>query len=108
GYGIFREYSIDPLERFMVKDVLLTSMAENLDLPTQNIPSIYADETCRCAADRMAANDVTQLKVLNRKDKKVLGIVSLQALLKARLMSFKEETYRETMFPFKRKVPGKN
>ncbi len=100
GFDIFREYSVDPLERYAVKDVFSKSTV-NQDV---NTPTIFPEESCRMAADRMAQHDTAHLHVVDRKSKKILGTVTLTNLLKARLLHFEEESQRETMFPMVRKA----
>ncbi len=96
GYDIFREYAVDPLERFLVKDVFTTKSSQP---SVTKIPKIFAEETCRAAADRMAENDTTHLLVVSVENGSELGIVSLNDLLKARRFHSQEESTRETLFP---------
>ena len=98
GFDIFREYSVDPLERFSVKDVMSNQPLQKLSDKT--VPTIFLEETCRVAADRMAENDVAHLMVISRQEKGEQGIVTLDDLLKARRFHSQEESHRETMFPF--------
>lgn len=109
GFDIFREYAVDPLERFTVKDVFTKTNPSSL--VTQNgiglsqvsaerkVPTVFQEETCRIAADRMAEFDVAHLSVVSRTDQKELGFITLPDLLKARRFHFQEESHRETMFP---------
>ena len=108
GYDIFREYSVDPLERFTVKDVFTASRSGDLSSPNQATtqtslqnkpPTVFQDETCRVAADRMAEFDVAHLSVISHGDRSEQGMVTLTDLLKARRFHFLEESHRETMFP---------
>ena len=107
GFDIFREYGVDPLERFTVKDVFTPSNSASLQVKNEiadiqnvnKIPSIFLEETCRAAADRMAENDIAHLLVISRSDQNELGVVTLNDLLKARRFHFREESFRETMFP---------
>jgi H+/Cl- antiporter ClcA len=99
GYDIFREYSVDPLERCVVKEAFTPSdVISQADL-TGNIPEISPDDSCKTAADRMAMNDVGHLIVVNPGDRKKLGIVTIRDLLKARRLHVDDESTREIMFP---------
>jgi CBS domain-containing protein len=99
GFDIFREYSVDPLERFAVMSVVsATSLTQQMDL--SKLPIVFSEETCRVAADRMAVHDTAHLLVISREDDKVLGVVTLIDLLKARKFHSEEESARETLFPF--------
>lgn len=105
GYDIFREYSVDPLERSLVKDVFAES-AESVD---GEFPKVFLEESCRVAADRMAQNEVTFLTVVSRSSEEKLGVLSLQDLLKARRRLLPDEYQRETMFPIIRRFSsGRN
>ncbi len=100
GFDIFREYAVDPLERFTVKDVFTpygVGVAEGS--LSKSAPKIFLEDTCRCAADRMAKNDIAHLIVVSRHDQTECGVVTLANLLKARRFHFQEESDRETMFP---------
>jgi hypothetical protein len=101
GYDIFREYAVDPLERFTVKDVFTVSgtTQDKTALAKGKIPTVFQEETCRVAADRMAEFDVAHLTVISHSDSKELGVVALADLLKARRFHSLEESHRETMFP---------
>src|SRR5690606_7774725 len=97
GFDIYREYSVDPLEKCFVKDVFIkASEEEKLSLGGL---VVFPDESCRVAAERMAKNEVTQLLVVSAVGHEILGTVRLTDLLKARRQSFYEEIERETLFP---------
>ena len=98
---IFREYAVDPLERFLVKDVFKLGDPASTERPG---PKVFMEETCRVAADRMAEYDVAHLKVFSHGDPLEKGTVSLNDLLKARRFHFLEESHRETMFPIAKGV----
>jgi H+/Cl- antiporter ClcA len=102
GYDIFREYAVDPLERFTVKDVADPNAGKAMLLP-EKFETIYAEDTCRVAAEKMAVHDVAHLMVVSHEDGKSLGIVKLSDLLKARRFALQEESEREIMFPVLRK-----
>jgi H+/Cl- antiporter ClcA len=103
GFDIFREYAVDPLERYRVTDVFAASStaltAADLELPTA-----FPDESCKVVAERMAQYDLAHLRVISRENQKHLGLVTLTDLLKARRFHSAEESHRETMFPVIRKT----
>jgi chloride channel protein, CIC family len=55
----------------------------------------YPDEPLRVAVYRMAEKAVTRMPVIEREDKKLLGVISLDDLLKARSHHLEEEIRRE-------------
>ncbi|MBS1958487.1 MAG: chloride channel protein [Bdellovibrionales bacterium] len=99
GYDVFREYSVDPLERCTVKDFYAELSDDSLKTSD---PSAYEDETCATAADRMAKHDVGHLVVLDRDGQKILGKITVADLFRARQSQLEEESHRETMFPLSR------
>ena len=97
GFDIYREYSVDPLERHLIKDVFIPVKSEDkISVPG---PVVFPEESCRAAADRMARFQVTQLPVVLATDHSQVGIVTLADLLKARRHDFQEEFEKETLFP---------
>lgn len=93
GYDIFREYSVDPLEKISIKDVFSVNIVQKEIAEL----TVYAEESCRVAADRMALHNVTQLHVLSSSHE-IIGIVTLTDLLKARKLHYHEESHREKIF----------
>jgi CBS-domain-containing membrane protein len=60
----------------------------------------YPDEPLRVVVYRMAETGLTRLPVVQRNDSaKLVGVVSLDDLLKARVRSLEEERRREIMLP---------
>jgi CBS domain-containing protein len=152
GFDIFREYSVDPLERLQVKEVMSrelqtiqadTPAADLLDQKfvrgkhrgypvlgraadgaakllglvvrsdLERVPglddlkdltakdliqktpiTIFGDDTCKMAADRMATADIGRLLVINHKGE-LIGMITRSDLLKARQMHITEEAVRE-------------
>ena len=70
----------------------------------RNPATAYPDEPLRVAVNRMAETGLTRLLVVERNDaRKLVGIVSLNDLLKARVRNLEEERRRErvlAMRPF--------
>jgi CIC family chloride channel protein len=56
--------------------------------------SVYSDETLRVIVYRMAENGITRMPVVDRSSGKLLGIVTLEGLLKARTRHLEEERHR--------------
>lgn len=62
--------------------------------------TIFAYESCRVAADLMAAQSVGRLLIVDTENKKLIGIVTRTDLLKARSHQLGEETERQRFFSF--------
>ena len=88
GLHLSREYGIDPLEMLMVSSVMRP------EPPASDRYSIYSDEPCRIAAERMARKEVMELAVRDRATRKVLGTVALKDLLQGRKLAFNREENR--------------
>jgi CIC family chloride channel protein len=58
------------------------------------------DEPLRIVVNRMAENGVTRLPVVDGETQKLLGLVTLEDLLKARTRHVEEERYREQVIRF--------
>ena len=154
GYHLSREYSVDPLECLMVKDVMRTNVVvlpvearvgelqqllqhgedrprgqhlypvmdgESLtgvvtrnciqsavsestgsggktlaEVMVKKVEVAYGDEQLRIVAQRMAVTGYTRMPVVDSDgDRKVIGMVSLPDMLKARLQNFESEERRE-------------
>jgi CBS domain-containing protein len=152
GFDIFREYSVDPLERLQIKEVMTRELqtvraempaAELLDQKfvrgkhrgypvladtpegaqkligvivrsdLEKVPglddlknltardliqktpiTIFDDDTCKMAADRMATADIGRLLVINAEGR-LIGMITRSDLLKARQVHINEEAVRE-------------
>jgi H+/Cl- antiporter ClcA len=93
---------VDAEERLLgiltISDLMEMSLSEPeqamtaRDLIRQDPVVAYSQETCREAAERMAAAGVGRLPVLAREhQRKVVGIITRSDLLKPRLLRFEEE-----------------
>jgi H+/Cl- antiporter ClcA len=98
GFDIFREYSVDPLERCSVKEVFTALNFQEKPYLSDHL-TIFPEESCRVAADRMAQYHVSHLHVVSRSKSETLGLVTVSDLLSARRLHHQEESQRETMFP---------
>jgi CIC family chloride channel protein len=96
GYHLTREYGIDPLEIVIVRD-LMSAISQPV-IPTEKtaLPEvfIYADGTCRSAAELMATEGVASLPVVDRTTQRVNGTITLQDLLKGRSKAVIRESER--------------
>jgi CBS domain-containing protein len=68
----------------------------------------HEDEPLRVVVNRMAATGLTRFPVLDRPHGKLVGMVSLEDLLRARTRNLEEERYRERVLrlhlPFRRRA----
>ena len=68
----------------------------------------YPDEPLRAVIDRMAETSFTRLPVVERSDtRKLVGMISLHDLLKARGRSLEEEHHRERVLRLRLKFPSR-
>ena len=86
GYHLTREYGVDPLEIVVVRD-LMTPISPQVSPSVSSVPPeffIYADCTCRSAAELMATEGIASLPVVDRTTQRINGTITLQDLLKGR------------------------
>jgi chloride channel protein, CIC family len=78
------------------------------DIVKRNPIVAYADEPLRVAVNRMTETGFTRMPVVERKDpEKLVGMISLQDMLKARLRNLEEERHRERILRIRFFVPGR-
>jgi chloride channel protein, CIC family len=65
------------------------------ELARRDPASVYSDETLRVIVYRMAESGLTRMPVVDRQGGKLQGMVTLEALLKARARHLEEERRRE-------------
>ncbi|HET8967250.1 MAG TPA: chloride channel protein [Candidatus Acidoferrum sp.] len=72
------------------------------ELVHSSVVAAYPDEPLRIVVHRMAEKGITRLPVVERDSRKLLGLLSLDDLLKARSRHLEEERHREQTlrFPF--------
>ncbi len=72
------------------------------ELVHSSVVAAYPDEPLRIVVHRMAEKGITRLPVMERDSRKLLGLLSLDDLLKARSRHLEEERHREQTlrFPF--------
>jgi chloride channel protein, CIC family len=74
------------------EEVLQQTMGE---LARSDPASVYSDETLRVIVYRMAESGLTRMPVVDRESGKLQGMVTLEALLKARARHLEDERRRE-------------
>ncbi len=95
----------DALQGVITRDDLRQWSAENVDEETSLHDLLrpvkaeaYPDEPLRIVVYRMAEKGVTRMPVVERGTRRLMGMVSLQDLLKARTKHMEEERHREQVF----------
>jgi chloride channel protein, CIC family len=100
GFHLSREYSVDPLEILFVREVM-QGFPEPLGRQVRVDPVVaFPDEPLRVVAYRMASRGVTRLPVVEPGDsRRLVGMVSLEDLLKARALNLEAEERRDSVHP---------
>ena len=76
------------------------------ELVRPNPAKAFPDEPLRVVVERMAATGITRLLVVAREDpRKLVGIISLNDLLKARVRNLEDERRRERVLSMRRIFP---
>jgi H+/Cl- antiporter ClcA len=105
GLHLSREYSVDPLEAFFVRDVIrLSPPAYPADLPVDSPVVVYDDDTLRAVAYVFAEQHIIEAPVVMRDGSGLQGVIHLSDLLTARRHDLTEEHHRERHLPSAR--PG--
>jgi H+/Cl- antiporter ClcA len=95
-----REYTTDPLETFFAHEVMTPATDAQDGMQSAARTVVYADDTLREVANKLAMGYVTQASVVARDEPgKVLGEVTLAQLLHARRRDLHEEHHRERLLP---------
>jgi hypothetical protein len=96
GLHLTREYSVDPLELLLVRDVMRPPPADPGLL--QSAPAVYAEDTLREVANAFAVSGRDRALVVERSDRQTaVGEIGLRDLLEARLRDHNEEHHRERL-----------
>ena len=68
----------------------------------------HPDEPLRIIVNRMAENGITRMPVVDGETQKLLGLITLEDLLKARTRHVEEERHREQVirFPYSDALKG--
>jgi CIC family chloride channel protein len=76
------------------------------DIVRPNPAKAFPDEPLRAVVERMAATGITRLLVVDRADpRKLVGVISLNDLLKARVRNLDDERRRERVLSLRRIFP---
>jgi H+/Cl- antiporter ClcA len=96
GYHLTREYGMDPLEIVIVRDLMSSISQSVIPVEKTGLPElfIYADGTCRSAAELMATEGIASLPVVDRTTQQINGTITLQDLLKGRSKAVARESER--------------
>ena len=78
------------------------------ELAHASVVVAYPDEPLRVVVHRMAEKGITRLPVVERDSRKLLGLISLDDLLKARSRHVEEERHREQTLRFRFPGGGNN
>jgi CIC family chloride channel protein len=105
GLHLTREYSIDPLEVLLARDVMhdhaasSNGGARNLSRPELPGGGVFADDTLRHVANQFAVAGIDAAPVMERNAPgRAIGEITVSGLLEARLRDHHEEHHRERMF----------
>jgi CBS domain-containing protein len=71
-----------------------------IEVVRQESVNAYPDEVLRIVVNRMAENGVTRMPVIDGETQRLLGLVTLEDLLKARTRHVEEERHREQVIRF--------
>jgi chloride channel protein, CIC family len=96
GYHLTREYGVDPLETVIVEELMSPAQMPSSSIMPELF--IYADCTCRSAAELMATEGLSSLPVVDRNSNKVTGDITLLGLLQGRNRSVIREQERLRLF----------
>lgn len=91
GFHLSREYTVDPLETLLVREVMVPGPVPPTD---GEVITVRESAPLRVAVYRMAETGLTRLVVVDEEDQPI-GAVSIEHLLKARVVSFDAESKRE-------------
>jgi H+/Cl- antiporter ClcA len=99
GFHLSREYEVDPLEIIFVREVMRPEIvAGGRDALHWSATTAFVDETLKTVAYRMAATRVTELPVLDRESRQMVGLITLADLLHGRRIVLEAEHRRERVF----------
>ena len=98
-YHLTREYGVDPLEIVIVGELMSPPVEAVFD-DSSPLPElfVFADCTCRSAAEVMATEGLSTLPVVDRETQQVSGSITLQGLLRGRTKAITREQERLSLF----------
>jgi predicted transcriptional regulator len=94
--GVIAILHTDPLEIVIVSD-LMSPISQHVNAVEKTVTPeffIYADCTCRSAAELMATEGIASLPVVDRTTQRINGTITLQDLLKGRSRAVVRENER--------------
>jgi chloride channel protein, CIC family len=97
GYHLTREYGVDPLEIVVIRDLMSPPPADPSSAAPLPEIFVYADSTCRSAAELMATEARVSLPVVDRDTNQMSGTITLQDLLKGRTKAVVRENERVSL-----------
>jgi CIC family chloride channel protein len=95
GHGLKGVLTVADVQILMAHEQSLTASNTLGELMQTNFLKVYPDETLRLLVYQMAESGITRMPVVERGTGKLVGIVTLDHLLKARTRHFEEERRRE-------------
>lgn len=98
GLHLTREYSVDPLA-MLLADEVMTAAPLGPVAAARTPLQVHPDDTLRDVAERMALARETTALVVRRDGGEVVGLVTLEDLLQARLRDVVSERHRERLMP---------
>ena len=110
GYHLTREYGVDPLEIVIVSELMSPVPHVETFTGPAALPKlfIYADGTCRGAAELMATEGLASIPVVDRATHRVNGTLTLQDLLRGRSKAVVRERERLRLFSDSNGSSGRN
>jgi CBS domain-containing protein len=93
-----------PVAAVLLADNVLGKRLQEIMRP--HTIEVYPDEPLRAAVYRMAEKGVTRMPVVERESRQLLGLISLDDLLKARPRHLEEERRRERTIQVQNYFPG--
>jgi CBS domain-containing protein len=97
GLHLTREYSVDPLEALLVEEVMSRDLtAFDSETLLRSPLTVHPQDTLREVAQRFAQHSLGSAAVVEREQPdRLLGLVTVENLLQARLRDIHEEHRRE-------------
>jgi H+/Cl- antiporter ClcA len=94
------------IERLLSEDGAMPKPRLAGELAQRNPVVAFANEPLRIVVHRMAESGFTRLPVVSRDSHRLLGIISLDDLLKARVRHLEDERRRDQVFRFRPRRPA--
>ena len=101
GHGLKGVLTVADVQILMAHEQSLTASNTLGELMQTNVLKVYPDETLRLLVYQMAESGITRMPVVERGTGKLVGIVTLDHLLKARTRHLEEERRRERILTWR-------